>query len=187
MRVRIKIPWNISEKVKEPLRDVDGKHIVVTDPFTLEAKPQWVYRDYKEGDIIDLSNAEAVLKQGLAVRVDENDVEIVTVQPFKTGETGETRSGRVFYNRFVEKYDKDPLRVKEALELEQKLVLDKVAQYALLKTANNLDGSMRRQYFLDHSTQSFITGFWETMRIEIEGLIDDRISEIERTVPRNLE
>ena len=186
MRVRILIPWNISEKLREPMRDADNRHIVITNAFTQVAEPQWIYRDYKAGDIIDLTDASAVLKAGLAVRVDENGNEILTTKPFVLGENKETKSGRLFYQNFCKRYDNDATKIQEALKLEEQLALEKICQYALLGTASKIDGSGRRQYFLDHETQSFLSGFYESMRIELGSLIDAKVFELEKRISRNV-
>lgn len=186
MRVKIIIPWNISEKLKEPMRDADGRHIVVTNPYTNVAEPQWIYRDYKQSDIIDLSDPSAQLKAGLAVRVDENGNEILTTKPFSLGENKETKSGRLYYQAFCKKHDNDSTKIQEALKLEEQLALEKLSQFALLKASSLIDGAGRRQYFLDHETQSFLSGFYESMRVEVGSLIDAKVSDLERRISRNV-
>lgn len=169
------------------MRDADGRHIVITNPFTQVAEPQFTYRDYEKDDFIELTNPDAILKAGLAVRVDENGVEIVTSKPFTIGDNKETKSGRVFYQSFCKKYNNDVEKINKALELEEQLALEKIAQYALLKVSTKIDGAGRRQYFQDHETPSFLSGFFESIRVEVGSLIDDKISELERRIPRNIE
>ena len=186
MRVKILIPWQISERLQVPLRDFDNNHVVVVDPISKVATPQFTTREYTTGDIIDLTDASAVLKAGLAVRVDENGNEILTTKPFVLGENKETKSGRLYYQAFCKKHVNDPTKIQEALKLEESLTLEKICQYALLGTASKIDGSGRRQYFLDHETQSFLSGFYESLRIEVGSLIDDKVSDLERRISRNV-
>lgn len=186
MLVKIKQLWNINERKRQPLFDANHNHIVLTDPYTGEAKPQYESVEYQVGDIIDITDPSAQLKAGLAVRVDENGNEILTTKPFSLGENKETKSGRLYYQAFCKKHDNDQVKIEDALKLEESLSLEKICQYALLRTALKIDGSGRRQFFLDHETQSFLSGFYENMRIELCGLIDDKVSELERRISRNV-
>lgn len=176
----------MSERKSVPLRNIKGEQIVIQDPMSLTAVPQYTQVPYEIGDLIELTNADFYLRNGLAIAVNPDGIPIHKVAPLKIDDR-ESRSGRKFFLAYAEKHDNNSIKVDEALQLDRQKLLDSLSQHALLSVANKIDGSMRRQQFLDRELDFFLNSVQEILRVSLLSLIDDKTADVERRIPRNTE